>query len=130
MPVINQLVMLKQTPKQPLVLRGHYQNMNLIVWPMKKRLQHLFVKKRWSHWWYVNVLVGLYRCVNIPFIQIQNLSKQIFVLVWIGIVFSVGKNFVQRCLSRPELQRLWEEEEMEDDWLRWEWQKSDYKWLI
>lgn len=46
MPVINQLVMLKQTAKQPLVLRGHYQNMNLIVWPMKKRLQHLFVKKK------------------------------------------------------------------------------------
>lgn len=73
MPVINQLIMLKQTPKQPLDLQAHYQNVNLIVWPMKKRFQHLFIKKkktRWSHWWYANVLVSLYRCINIPFIQI------------------------------------------------------------
>lgn len=51
--------------------------------------------------------------------KFQNLSKQIFVLVWIGIVFCVGKNFVQRCLRRPEIQKIWEEEEMEDDWRRW-----------
>lgn len=91
MPVINQLIMLKQTPKQPLDLQAHYQNVNLIIWPMKKRFQHLFIKKNKKK--NDGLIVGMRMFLSaytdaliFRSFKFQNLSKQIFVLVWIGIV--------------------------------------------